>query len=203
MLGAIDVLTHKSKRAPIIMRIIGLEWIWRLFAQPKDRKKRMIRIYNAVIKFTIKVIKWRYIKPFLYRPNVSCLLYKKIDNEYKILLVDRRDELDHWQLPQGGLDRQSISVAAKRELKEELNIDNFKIIKTYKNIHKYKFGTKLSKFGVPAKNVSGFKGQKQSLAIAEYSGKDSDIKINFWEHTDWKWVNKDELIDKIHSVRKK
>ena len=50
--GSFDYLTGKITRAPIFMRQIGLEWLWRLIQQPK----RIKRIWNAVIIFPIKVI---------------------------------------------------------------------------------------------------------------------------------------------------
>jgi N-acetylglucosaminyldiphosphoundecaprenol N-acetyl-beta-D-mannosaminyltransferase len=50
--GSFDYITGKAKRAPKIMRIFGLEWLWRLILQPK----RIKRIKNAVIIFPIKVI---------------------------------------------------------------------------------------------------------------------------------------------------
>lgn len=50
--GSFDYATGKLKRAPQIMRILGLEWLWRLILQPKRWK----RIWKAVIIFPIKVI---------------------------------------------------------------------------------------------------------------------------------------------------
>ena len=50
--GSFDFVTGKTKRAPRGMRIFGLEWLWRLILQPK----RIKRIINAVIIFSIKVI---------------------------------------------------------------------------------------------------------------------------------------------------
>ena len=50
--GSFDYLTGKIKRAPIWMRKIGLEWLWRLIQQPR----RLKRILNATIIFPIKVI---------------------------------------------------------------------------------------------------------------------------------------------------
>ncbi len=55
--GTFDFLTGKIKRAPKIMQIIGLEWLWRLIQQPK--KHRIKRIFNAVIVFPYEVLKWR------------------------------------------------------------------------------------------------------------------------------------------------
>lgn len=50
--GSFDYLTGKMKRAPIFMRNLGLEWLWRLIQQPS----RMSRIFNATIIFPIKII---------------------------------------------------------------------------------------------------------------------------------------------------
>lgn len=45
--GAFDFLSGKIKRAPLWMRKIGLEWMWRLILEPKRAK----RILNAVVVF--------------------------------------------------------------------------------------------------------------------------------------------------------
>lgn len=50
--GSFDYLTGKIKRAPVWMRRIGLEWLWRLIQQPK----RIKRIFNAVIIFPLRFI---------------------------------------------------------------------------------------------------------------------------------------------------
>lgn len=49
--GSFDYLTGKVRRAPVLMRKLGLEWLWRLIQQPQ----RLKRIWNAVIIFPIKV----------------------------------------------------------------------------------------------------------------------------------------------------
>lgn len=53
--GSFDYLTGKAKRAPLIMRRIGLEWLWRLLLQPK----RWRRIRNAVVVFPIRIARNR------------------------------------------------------------------------------------------------------------------------------------------------
>jgi N-acetylglucosaminyldiphosphoundecaprenol N-acetyl-beta-D-mannosaminyltransferase len=197
--GAFDFLTGKIKRAPRLMRALGLEWFWRLILEPRYRFKR---IYNAVIVFPLAFIKWKFILPFFYRPNVACMLYKMENNKYKILLVERREEKNHWQLPQGGTDGEDIKAAGEREIKEELGTDKFKIIQTYKNLWKYKFDSSSGKYNEKVKRIVGYKGQKQSLAIAEFLGRDGDIKVNFWDHSGWKWVDAENLINEVHPVRR-
>lgn len=45
--GAFDIISGKIFRAPLWMRNVGLEWLWRLLKEPR----RIGRIYNATIKF--------------------------------------------------------------------------------------------------------------------------------------------------------
>jgi N-acetylglucosaminyldiphosphoundecaprenol N-acetyl-beta-D-mannosaminyltransferase len=56
--GAFDFLTGKVRRAPVFMRKIGLEWLWRIFQSQawEFKKKRLKRIWKAVMIFPIKVI---------------------------------------------------------------------------------------------------------------------------------------------------
>lgn len=45
--GAIDFAAGKAKRAPKLLRSLGLEWLWRLISQPR----RFRRIWNATFVF--------------------------------------------------------------------------------------------------------------------------------------------------------
>lgn len=51
--GAFDFFAEIKKRAPKWMQKYGLEWLYRLIQEPKRAK----RIYNAVIKFPILVLR--------------------------------------------------------------------------------------------------------------------------------------------------
>jgi len=50
--GAFDFISGKTLRAPKFLRLIGLEWLWRLILQPW----RIRRIFRAVIKFPWLVV---------------------------------------------------------------------------------------------------------------------------------------------------
>lgn len=50
--GAFDLVSGEIKRAPMFMRKIGIEWLWRLTIQPR----RIKRIFNAVIIFPMTFI---------------------------------------------------------------------------------------------------------------------------------------------------
>ena len=161
----------------------------------QDRKNRIKKIKSAIIIFPLKFCKTHFINFLFYRPNVACLLYKKENKNYKILLVEKSNEKGHWQLPQGGTDGDDIITAGTRELSEELGNNKFKVKKSFKKLYKYKFGN--------IRRYDGYKGQKQGLIIAEFFGNDSDIKINFWDHSVWKWVDSENLIQEVHKIRKK
>lgn len=201
--GALDFITGKVKRAPAIMRKFGIEWLWRLINQP-DRYKR---IYRAVFVFMFKFIRHHFVALLFYRKNVACFLYKHepmlysaLENKkrdilehYQVLLVERSEDPGHWQLPQGGTDNEKIMRAGSRELYEELGTEKFYPRKYYKNVYKYK---------IIHKGRYDYKGQKQSLLIAEFQGEDSDIKVNYWDHSAWKWVKVSDFTESVHPLRK-
>lgn len=205
--GTIDFLTGRRRRAPKIIRIIGLEWFWRfLFNRQEVGQKRSKRIWNAVAVFPEEFLKRKLIYPFFYRPNVACLLYKKEGDKYKILIVERQNEPGHWQLPQGGTEGESLLVAGARELGEEINNNKFIPKRVFKNVYRYRFGNRPGETSMQAetrRKHTGFKGQSQGLFIAEFTGRDEDIKVNFWDHSAWKWVDSDKLVDEVHFIRKR
>ncbi len=51
--GSFDYLSGNIRRAPCLMRKIGLEWLYRLIRQPA----RLGRIFNATVVFTYYIIK--------------------------------------------------------------------------------------------------------------------------------------------------
>jgi len=51
--GSFDFISGRVRRAPIIFRNIGIEWLWRLAVQPW----RARRIFNAVIFFPLTVLR--------------------------------------------------------------------------------------------------------------------------------------------------
>ncbi|MFZ2969979.1 MAG: WecB/TagA/CpsF family glycosyltransferase [Minisyncoccia bacterium] len=51
--GSFDFISGKVKRAPLILRKIGLEWLWRLMLEPR----RIGRIFNATVKFGLLILK--------------------------------------------------------------------------------------------------------------------------------------------------
>lgn len=54
--GAFDFISGSIQRAPSFMQQLGLEWLWRLFQEPK---KRLPRIWNAVVVFPVKILRYK------------------------------------------------------------------------------------------------------------------------------------------------
>jgi N-acetylglucosaminyldiphosphoundecaprenol N-acetyl-beta-D-mannosaminyltransferase len=202
--GAIDFLTQKAQRAPKVIRGLGFEWLWRVFKQPAGKKIwRLKRIFHAVFVFSYKFFLWRFVHPFLYRKNVACIAYKKTPEGTSILLVERADQPGHWQIPQGGTDGLSLKEAGMKELREELGNDKFTFIKSFPNLNQYEFPKGFARGrGAKYDKPYGYKGQKQGLLIAEFFGIDDDIKLNYWDHSDWKWIDADDAIDEVYPARK-
>lgn len=191
--GAVDFLSGRVQRAPALMRRLGLEWLWRLFCQPR----RWRRIFNATVLFFAHYLRERFLRPFFYRPNVACLLFKKEYAKYYILIFERADESGHWQIPQGGRDGQGAAAAGLRELGEELNTDKFRLIRAWPEIHRYNYSSVSGQRG-----RSGWRGQKQSLMVAEFLGTDQDIRLNDWEYRRWRWIGLEDLLAAVHPLRK-
>jgi 8-oxo-dGTP pyrophosphatase MutT (NUDIX family) len=212
--GSFDFLTGKTRRAPKTWRFLGLEWFWRLLTTPRDEyyRHRRRRIYRATVVFLGRVLMTRFVKPFLYRPNVVAWLYKNTPAGPQVLIVEREDDAGHWQLPQGGTDGENPAQAGTRELKEEIGTDKFMAVKIYKNIWRYDFiknpspeSPRINPSMLLAGNKnmrSNYRGQRQSLFIARFLGEDKDIKINFWDHRAWRWVPAENLPEAVHPVRR-
>lgn len=56
--SSFDYFTGYQKRAPNIMRKLGLEWLYRIFTSP-NKFNRLKRIFNAIFVFTYHVLKER------------------------------------------------------------------------------------------------------------------------------------------------
>lgn len=194
--GTMDFITGEIKRAPLIVRRLELEWLWRLFKQPRTRFKRIV---TAVFIFPFFVFKQRFFNPFFYRKNVACFLYKKNSGRIKVFLAERVDLPGHFQLPQGGMDGEDIETAGKRELFEEVGVNSVRVVKTFKNVHKYKY--KKTKNGLIYK-YANYKGQQQNLIVLEFLGEDSDIDISRYDFASWKWVDIDNILNEVSEIRR-
>lgn len=203
--GTFDYLAGKVPLPPKIMRAVGLEWLWRLFTQPK----RVGRIFNATFGLISEVLLYKVFQYLPYRKNVVGVIIK---NKNLVFIAQRnpnnkkgndRNEdknkyLDYWQLPQGGIGNEEMIVAARREVAEETGIKSLKFLKISGATHTYNFSS--SWFRLFGKEYR-FKGQTQSIAYFEFTGDDSEIHLDNDELINWRWVDIDQLKNSIHPER--
>ena len=119
-----------------------------------------------------------------------------LNKDNKVFVAKRIDNpKDFWQMPQGGVDEgEDFLSAAYRELEEETNIKNVKLIKELDGMTTYELPKNL--LGIIWKGK--YRGQKQKWFLMKFLGNDYEInlKTNKPEFLDWKWVDL-EMITKF------
>ena len=119
-----------------------------------------------------------------------------LNKDNKVFVAKRIDNpKDFWQMPQGGVDEgEDFLSAAYRELEEETNIKNVKLIKELDGMTTYELPKNL--LGIIWKGK--YRGQKQKWFLMKFLGNDDEInlKTDKPEFLDWKWVDL-EMITKF------
>ena len=108
---------------------------------------------------------------------------------------------DKWQMPQGGVENgEDFFTAMKRELFEETNIRNIKIIKEIKQMYEYELPSNLVSIIWKGK----FRGQKQKWFIAKFTGSENEINLNTShpEFIEWKWIDIEMLSTLVVEFKK-
>jgi len=120
------------------------------------------------------------------RTGVGIIL---LNEKNQVFVAKRKDNPGNkWQMPQGGVeDGEDFLTAMKRELHEETNIKNIKIIKEIEKMYEYKLPKNL--IGIIWKGK--FRGQKQKWFITKFTGNENEINLNTEqpEFIEWKWIN--------------
>jgi putative (di)nucleoside polyphosphate hydrolase len=132
--------------------------------------------------------------PKLYRPCVGIALFNK---DGQVFVGERIDTPGAWQMPQGGIDEgENLTLAAFRELKEEIGTDKATIIKIHEKTIKYDLPNELQK-----KFWNGqYIGQEQTWIAMRFEGQDSNIILDADEHPEfskWQWIDLDKTLDLI------
>lgn len=141
----------------------------------------------------------KYIKSLPYRSGVGMMLVNKDNKVFVGKRIDTRSEA--WQMPQGGVDEgEDESVAALRELEEEIGTSKAEIIAASKDYYYYDLPEAL----VPDIWGGKYRGQKQKWFFMRFLGADSDINIAtaHAEFCKWKWVTMQSLPDIIIPFKK-
>lgn len=205
--GSFDYIAGVKKAPLKFIRYSGLEWLWRLFTQPK----RVNRIWQATFGLIDKLVHYKVFNSYPYRPNVVSII---LNRENKILICQRspnnpedhkfgffkKDMLNYWQFPQGGRDKEeTLEQTALRECKEELGLTNLSVINISKKKHSYFYPNALRPFFA---KQSEFKGQEQSIVYLRFTGLDSEIKVDNIEFINYRWVSQEKLSEEVHEHRK-
>ena len=126
-----------------------------------------------------------------------------LNNNNQVFVGKRKDNpIDKWQMPQGGVnDNEDLINAMRRELHEETSIKNIKILKEFDQWLEYELPNNL--LGIIWKGK--FRGQKQKWFVVRFTGEESEInlKTEYPEFIEWKWVEMDELPKIIVDFKKK
>ncbi len=199
--GAFDYLSGRVRRAPRLVRQLGLEWLWRLIFQPW----RVSRIWRAVWTFSFLVRDYKRQMRLPYRQGVIGFV---VNQEGKFFIGRRHNSptdsyfmhIPHWQPPQGGINPgDSPEEAVLREVKEETGMTT-EIIHRCQEKTQYDWSVEFMR-----KRGKGyhFRGQQKLVFLLKYKGDGSDIKLDHQELDDYRWVGPEELKKIIHPFRKK
>ncbi len=131
-----------------------------------------------------------------YRPCVGIALF---NSHGKVFMAERIDTPGSWQMPQGGMEEgESITVAAFRELEEEIGTGKAELLEI--------FDQKIL-YNIPADILERlhkiwdkpYIGQEQAWVAMRFTGNDNDIDLNAFdtpEFSQWKW----EALENVPSL---
>ncbi len=194
--GTFDYIAGVKKNPPAFFRTNGLEWLWRLWTQPR----RLGRIFNATVGLCYWLIRYKVNTTLPYRKNVACVI---LNSEGKIFLGRRKPDgfernNNHWMLPQGGLENgEDIAKAAEREIWEEVGIKSLRFLYLSQKTNTYSWLPGFSR---------DFRGQKQNIAYFAFTGTDKEINLTnhaIVEFDSYQWVKPEQLLLTVHEFRKR
>lgn len=130
-----------------------------------------------------------------FRPNVALIIL----NSNGQVLIGKRAGTEVWQLPQGGIETDTLVEAALKEAHEELGISRKELIPldvlNYVNTYQFKSPKDYGE--------AVYDGQTQRFIVLKFTGSQVDLsKASSKELTEVKWVNITDLTTLADPVRK-
>ncbi len=134
-----------------------------------------------------------------YRPCAGIMMINA-DNK---IFVGRRIDMpsEHWQMPQGGIDKgEDPLTAARRELLEEVGTNKIEVLDSIEDWLTYDLPNHL--LGKVWKGK--YRGQSQKWYLFRFTGTDHDINIETEhpEFSEWKWTDPQKLVEEIVPFKK-
>lgn len=204
--GTFDYMTGARKQPPKFIRQIGLEWLYRLFTQPK----RVKRIFHAFWGLIIALLRHKVFGSLTYRTNAMVVV---INKDSKVLLCKRKprgfidkpltpeEELvPYWMFPQGGLlEGEDLATAAKREIEEEVGIKSVELIKEAPQVNTFLWNNSMRPI---FKSDYHYKGQEQIAVFLKFFGDDNEIVVDDREFNGYQWCDVDKVIETLAPIRR-
>jgi putative (di)nucleoside polyphosphate hydrolase len=141
--------------------------------------------------------------PLPYRKSVGLCLFNQ---EGLVFVAERRDTPGAWQMPQGGIDEGEDPVAAaRRELREEIDVSSFTILAELSEWLRYEFPDFK---GINSVFKGKYCGQEQKWFALRFTGPDHEINLAPGidheppEFSDWKWVTLDQAVEGIVTFKR-
>ena len=133
-----------------------------------------------------------------YRPNVAAVILSSKYPEKVEVLIAKRNDLDAWQFPQGGIDEgETPREALFRELKEEIGTDEVEILSEVPNWLSYDFPKRI------AQKMYPYDGQRQKYFLVKLKkGAKVNLKTEIPEFEDYKFVGINEIFDYVKSFKR-
>lgn len=128
-----------------------------------------------------------------FRKNVAAVI---INSKNLVLVGERRDIKNAWQIPQGGVDKgEDNETALFREIKEETGLDrNYLKILGNSDPVSYLFPNRVNK-------RYGYDGQLQTYFLLEIADAGWELKPSK-EFVSFEWIDKDEVIRRVIDFKK-